>query len=104
MAVTRRIIITDEALANLESTVDHISKSSPQNAALVADRIVQAIDSLSFMPDRFRRAGKSRTRGTPVHAMVVGPFIVYYRVEQHASAIHVINVRHGHQRQPRGFP
>lgn len=66
--------------------------------------IVNAIDSLGFMPSRFKRVGKSAKRGTPVHAMVVRPFIVYYRVEEQPAAIYILIVRHGRMRQPRRFP
>jgi len=104
MADTHRVILTAEALSNLEGIARHIRQRSPQNAATVAETILDAIDSLTSMPSRFRLVGKSRKHGTPVHAMVVRPFIVYYRVEDRPPAVYVLHVRHGRRRQPRRFP
>ena len=103
MSQTHLVRITGEALADLEHIADYIRRQSPQNAAMVAGRIVDAIDSLSFMPGRFRQVGKSRTRGSPVHAMVVRPFIIYYRVDEQPKAVFILNVVHGARKQPRGF-
>jgi plasmid stabilization system protein ParE len=101
---THRIVLTAEALANLQAIARYIRGHSPQNAASVAESLLDAIDGLASMPDRFRRAGISRQRGTPVHAMVVRPFIVYYRIDAHPAAVFVLQVRHGSRRQPRRFP
>lgn len=103
MAETYRIVLTDEALSDLHEIARYIRQYSPQNAVAVADAILAAIDSLSFMPARFRRAGRSRKRGSDVHAMLVRPFIVYYRVELSPAAVFVLTVRHGARRQPRRF-
>ena len=103
MADTHRVLLTAGARADLEAIAGHIRRDSPQNAAGVAERVIDAIDSLASMPTRFRRAGTSRNRGTPVHSMVVRPYIVYYRVEQGTASVHVLHVRHGKRRQPRRF-
>ncbi|HXE55994.1 MAG TPA: type II toxin-antitoxin system RelE/ParE family toxin [Tepidisphaeraceae bacterium] len=101
---TYRIVLTAEALSDLQSIASHIRKHSPQNSASVAKTILDSIDSLASMRSRFKREGTSRKRGTPVHSMVVRPFIVYYRVEQSPAAVYVLNVRHGSRRPPASFP
>jgi plasmid stabilization system protein ParE len=103
MADTHRVLLTAGALADLQAIAGHIRRDSPQNAAAVAERIIDAIDSLASMPTRFRRVGTSRKRGTPVHSVVVRPFIVYYRVEQRTASVHVLHVIHGKRRQPKRF-
>lgn len=103
MADTHRVLLTSSALADLEGIASYIRQESPQAAPSTAARILHAIDSLSSMPARFRRAGRSRKRGTLVHSMVVRPFVVYYRVEHDPAAVYVLNVRHGKRRQPRRF-
>lgn len=103
MLDTHRVILTGEALADLQAIAHFIRQHSPQNAETVADTILQAIDSLAAMPERFKLVGKSRKRGSPVHAMVVRPFIVYYRIDEISKAVHVLNVTHGARRQPRRF-
>ena len=101
MAERFRVIISDEALADLEGIASYIRQQSPQNAAAVAERLLNAIDSLDFMPNRFRQAGRSRRRETNIHAMVVRPFIVYYRIDLQPPVVHILTIRHGARRQPR---
>jgi plasmid stabilization system protein ParE len=103
MSDTHRVILTAEALSDLEGIALYIRQHSPQNAATVAERILDAIDSLAFMPRRFRRVGRSNKRGSPVHAMVVRPFIIYFRVEDSPPTVHILKVRHGRRQQPRRF-
>jgi plasmid stabilization system protein ParE len=103
MPDAHRVILTADALADLEDIARYIREHSPQNAADVANAILDAIDSLTAMPARYKVVGRSKKRGTPVHGMVVRPFIVYYRVEQGPPAVYVLHVRHGTRRQPRRF-
>jgi plasmid stabilization system protein ParE len=103
MPDTHRVIITADALRDLNEIADCIRQHSPQNAATVAETILTAVDSLAFMPRRFRRAGTSRKHHSPVHALVVRPFIVYYRVEDNPTHVYILHVWHGHRRQPRRF-
>jgi plasmid stabilization system protein ParE len=103
MAAAYRVLLTATALADLEGIARYIRRDSPQNAATTAGKILEAIDSLESMPGRFRRAGSSRKRRTPIHSMVVRPYIVYYRLEESAARVYVLNVRHGKRRQPRRF-
>ena len=103
MQDSHRVILTAEALSDLQAIAAHIRKQSPQNAALVAERLLDTIDSLAALPTRFKVVGKSRRRGTPVHAVVVRPHIIYYRVDDRPAAVYVLHVRHGARRQPRRF-
>jgi hypothetical protein len=74
-----------------------------KNAGLVIDRLLNAISDLELMPGRFRLVGRSRKRGSPIHARVVRPFLIYYRIDQSPRAVWVVEVRHGARRQPRSF-
>jgi len=100
MPDTHRIVLTADALSDFQSIANFIRQHSPQNAAGVAEKILDAIDSLGSMPNRFKLVGNSRKRGAPIHAMVVRPLIVYYRVEAFPAAVYVLNIRHGSRRQP----
>ena len=95
-----RIIITAEALADLEGIANYICKSSPQHAASVAAKILESIDSLSLMPGRFKVVRKSNRKDRSIHAMVVRPFIIYYRVDDEHSTVRVVHIRHGSRRPP----
>ncbi|HEY8665622.1 MAG TPA: type II toxin-antitoxin system RelE/ParE family toxin [Tepidisphaeraceae bacterium] len=103
MSDTHRVILTADALGDVQDIADYIRQNSPQNAASIAETILNAIDSLAFMPNRFRQAGRSRKRGSPVRAMVVRPFIIYYRIEDSPAAVYIVHIRHGKRRQPRRF-
>jgi plasmid stabilization system protein ParE len=98
MAQTFRVILLPKALHDLREIARYIRRQSPQNAALVVERIVDMIDSLASMPQRYKQVGKSRKLGSSVHAVVVRPFIIYYRID--AEVVHVLNVRRG----PGGSP
>lgn len=81
MSNPHRIVVTAEAFSNLEEITDYIGRSSPQNAASVRQRLGDAIDSLAHSPGRYKRVGTSRSHQSPIHAMVVRPFIVYYQIQ-----------------------
>lgn len=83
-----------------------IESQSPQNAAIVAVRLIDAIDSLAIFPHRYRVHAYRSDRTRTVHAMPVPPFIVYYRIRQADSTggqVEILTVLHGHRRQPRRF-
>jgi plasmid stabilization system protein ParE len=62
------------------------------------ERIMDGIDSLAFLPTRFKVIGISKVSGVPVHSMVVRPYLVFYKVER--GAVFILEVRHG-RRAPR---
>ena len=103
MSDHRRIVLTADALSDLEGIAVYMRQYSPQNAANVAETILNAIDSLGLMSNRFKQVGISRKRRAAVRAMVVRPFIVYYRVDEIGPSVYVLNIRHGSRRQPRHF-
>ena len=98
-----RVIISNEAFEALQEIFAYIEKDSPQNAATTVGRLLDSIDSLDFMPSRYGVVGASRKRNTPVHRMVVQPFLVYYAVSDIAHTVTVLTIVHGARRQPKRF-
>ena len=98
-----RINITDEALEHIRTIFEYISQHSRLNAAKVIEKLLNEIDDLGMMPGRFRVAGRSKGRGTPVHARVVRPYLVYYRIDEPGRTVFITAVRHGARKQPRKF-
>ena len=96
-----RISLTHRASDDLVNICAYIAQDSPTNAALVAQEIVNAFDSLELLPRRYRIHERRSDPAKTVHAMPVPPFIVYYRVVERRKVVEVAAVRHGHQRQPR---
>src|SRR5437868_404079 len=76
----------------------YIEQDSPRNAALVAQDLLDAIDSLEVFPNRYKVHENRKDPAKTVHAMPVPPFIVYYRVVERNEAVEVLTVRHGSRR------
>ncbi|HTK77802.1 MAG TPA: type II toxin-antitoxin system RelE/ParE family toxin [Gemmataceae bacterium] len=100
---TYRIVISPQAGAQLEEIFGYIAQRSPQNAPIVIDRILTAIDSLKTMPSRFKVERHDRRLGYDVHSMVVAPHLVFYRVIEPDRVVRILSVRHGARRRPRRF-
>ena len=100
---TYRIILSPRAGAALEGIFRYIAQHSPQNAPIVVERILTAIDSLKTMPARFKVERRDRRLGYDVHSMVVAPHIVFYRVIEPDRVVRILDVRHGARRRPRKF-
>ena len=103
MPTTYRVIVTPEALDDLDRLTDWIKQSSPQNALIVFNRLWQATQSLDTFPYRFAVRQHRRDPAKTVRAMPVSPHIVHYRIDEIIHTVRVLTIRHGHQRQPRRF-
>jgi plasmid stabilization system protein ParE len=101
MTGTYKIRFTYKAWDEFDRILEYIDQQSPQNAKSVRHELLTEIGGLQLMPDRFRKVGKSRSTKSPVHALTVRPFIVYYRIE--GNFVYVVSIKHGAQRQPRRF-
>ena len=91
MLETHHVIITSGALSDLEEIASYIRQHSEENAVRVAQSIIDGIDSLASMPRRFKRVGISRKNRSSIHALVVRPFVIYYRVEQTPAVVYVLH-------------
>jgi plasmid stabilization system protein ParE len=103
MAPYYRVILLPEVYDDIDRIIDYILPDSPQNAALVADRILAAAQSLSSLPKRHAVHQHRKDADKTVRAMTVWPFIIYYRILESHHAVKVLTVRHGARRQPRRF-
>ena len=95
-----RVVITDEAFANLDSIFDYIKLQSPQNAAAVIDRLLASIEGLKHFPYRFALARRiTQQVGVEIRSMAVRPFLVDYQIDELLKAVYVLQVIHGAQRR-----
>lgn len=83
----RRIIWTDEAVANLEAIAAYVHVFNPAAAARLASRLIEAAESLAEFSERGRRS-QGKTRELPV----VRPYIIRYRVAD--SDVIILRIRH----------
>jgi len=88
----RRIVWTDQAVANLEAIETYISAFNPMAARRLAARLIALADSLAEFSERGRDAGEGRREMT-----IVWPYILRYRVE--GDTVFILRIRHGAQRE-----
>jgi len=90
-----KIAWSRRAIRQLVSLREYIAKDSEQNAALVAARILKAVDLLEGHPDMGR---PGRVVGTRELVVPDTPYIIPYRVRR--DRLELIAVFHGRQKWP----
>jgi toxin ParE1/3/4 len=86
-----------EAAEDLERIVEYIRSENPSAGQRVAQTIYERAGALQTFPYRGRPGRIKGTRELPLPSL---PFIVIYRVLDHANAVEIVNVIHGAQRWP----
>ena len=99
MPDTYRIRISPRALKDLEGIFRFIVRDSPQNAAGMIRKLLDAIDSLEMLPHRFDVPRTGHPRGRSTRSMPVWPYLVGYRIDEKRKAVFVTRVRHGARRR-----
>lgn len=103
MPLGYHLIMSPQAAADLQAIHEYISLDSPQNAARVVGRILDAIDKLEIVPHRTMVERQSRKIKHPVRSLPIKPYIVYFRVIDERQEVRILTVRHGARRRPTRF-
>jgi toxin ParE1/3/4 len=90
-----KIIWSRRAIKHLVHVRDYIAQDSPESAAQVAQRIIDAVDQLAQHPNLGR---PGRLPGTRELVVSGTPYIIPYRVR--GNRVELIAVFHGRQRWP----
>jgi toxin ParE1/3/4 len=90
-----KIVWSRRAIRHLVHLRKFIEKDSEQNAALVASRILNAVDLLQAQPEMGR---PGRIIGTRELVVADTPFVIPYRVRN--ARLELIAVFHGRQKWP----
>lgn len=90
-----KIVWSRKAIQHLIALRDHIEKDSEENAAVVAKRILDAVELLQTQPEMGR---PGRVLGTRELVVPNTPYILPYRI-RHAQ-LELIAVFHGRQKWP----
>lgn len=98
-----RIIFSPRASRELHEICQYIAGQSPQNAAMVRERMLSDIKSLETLPGRFRVERRARKLGYVVHSMVVLSFIIFYRILEGDQVVRILCIQRGAKRRPREF-
>ena len=90
-----KVVWSRRAIRHLVALRKHIEEDSEQNAALVADRILKAVDLLQTHPERGR---PGRVVGTRELVVPDTPYLIPYRVRR--ERLELIAIFHGRQKWP----
>jgi plasmid stabilization system protein ParE len=82
----------------LQEIFEYIEQHSPQNAAEMIERLLDAIDSLEMFPHRFKVVQNTDEAEAEVRSMPVKPFLVRYHVDDADHVVTILSVRHGARR------
>src|SRR5690349_266029 len=98
-----RVRLTQQALDDLEEIHAFIAKDSPQNAALMIERIFDSIDLLEIFPHRTVVERQTPSLKYPVRSLPVKPYVIYFRVIDEEHVVVIRHIRHGARQQPGRF-
>lgn len=100
MPETYRVRITPLVLAALQGIFDFIAKDSPQNAAKMIGKLLDAIDGLDIFPHRYDVPRSGGGSGLKIRSMPVWPYLIRYRIDDETKTVFILRVRHGSRRSP----
>src|SRR5207302_3208854 len=95
-----RIRLTQRALFDLEEIHANIAQDSPQNAASMIKKILDAIDLLEIFPHRTVVQRQTAKLKYPVRSLPVRPYVIYFRVIDDEGVVVIRHIRHGARRPP----
>ena len=89
-----RIIITPDAIRDLTELKDYIAEVLlvPETALAYIQTIRREIGSLSRMPARNKCVDQEPWCSRGVRKIIVKNFYVYYRIDEQAETVYVLNV------------
>ena len=89
-----RIIITLDAIRDLTELKDYIADVlfAPETALAYIQTIRREIGSLARMPARHRCVDQEPWRSRGVRRIIVKSCYVYYRIDEQADTVYVLNV------------
>ena len=93
-----KVVWSRRAIRHLVHLREYIEQDSEQNAALVAGRILKAVELLQTQPEMGR---PGRVLGTRELVVPETPYIMPYRVRR--DRLELIAVFHGRQKWPAKF-
>lgn len=86
-----RVVWTDTALAEIDAIIDYVEIFDPAAAVRLAQRLMDAGNSLADFPNR----GRPRGGGIRQWSLVY-PYLVRYRVRD--DVVEILAIRHGARR------
>jgi toxin ParE1/3/4 len=91
-----KIIITQEALADLEGILNYIGADNPEAAARFGNALLNHAEILAAFP----HIGAPLNRRKGVRSMLHTPVRIYYLLDQERQSIEILHFWHGSRRFP----
>jgi toxin ParE1/3/4 len=86
-----KVVITDDALDDLEQIGDYIARDNPERARNFVAELIAKAQGLADMPERFPLVPRYADRG--IRRRAHGAYLIFYRVEE--ARVAVIHILHG---------
>ena len=99
------ILVTPDAVDNLFELRNYIANTlhSPETAVSYIQKIRNEISSLSAMPGRYRLVDEEPWHTRGVRKFLVKNFYVYYRIDETAHRVYILNVFYSKRDQLRAL-
>jgi toxin ParE1/3/4 len=91
-----KVLITDNALNDLQEIVEFIAQDNPQTAARLGEKLIVRALSLATLPER--HAYYDERRG--IRKMPLSPYLVFYTCDKEAGIVNILHFWHGARRWP----
>ncbi len=92
------VVLTEEAIADLQSILGCIADDNPIAAERVGGALLDHIETLRSFPMR----GASVRRDQQVRLLIHTPYPIYYEVDSERGLVRVLHIWHGARKDP-GF-
>lgn len=85
-----KVVLTVEALSDLEQIGDYIARDNPVRARTFVAELVAAARKIGEIPQGFPLVPRYESRG--VRRRVHGAYLIFYRLEDdHVSILHILH-------------
>jgi plasmid stabilization system protein ParE len=91
-----KIIVSPQALADLEEVVRHIAKDDPATAVRIGNALIDRVEIL----ENFPLLGAPYPKRPGVRKLVSRPYLIFYRPRLEENSVDILRYWHGAQREP----
>ena len=92
-----RIIISQKAEKDIIEAADYIEfiLHNPKAADDLLDKVTEAIENLSVMPEKFGIVDESVLKAWGIRVFSINNYLVFYRINEVAHAVHIVRFLYG---------
>ena len=91
-----KIILSPQAIADLEVVVRHIARDNPGAAVRIGNALIDRVQILESFP----LLGAQYPKRPGVRKLVSPPYLIFYRPRLEENCVDILRYWHGAQREP----